>query len=340
MKISVVVPVYNSSETLGECLGALISQVFAMDDFEIIVVDNGSTDDSRSLAKVLQHEAKAIGIKIRIIDQKIRGRLAAREKGARVAKYDNLLFIDSRCIGMSDLLKNLSLMEVRPIMGVALSDENHSNYERYFYLIRLKLYKGNFGANSKKMIITEENFDQSPKGTGIFFCPKKIFLEASEKIDKKEEVSDDTRLLWEIVKVEPIIRDPDLKVRYVLRSKLSDNIKHIYKRGPKFADYYLSINKRNPYYYLYLLGLTSLFLVTYMISLKNLTILNIIITLIIISNFLVTLLIAKKIKDYAIVFTLNFIFPVAFGLGILRAKWRQVLLVLIIAIVGGSIGRI
>ena len=44
MKVSVIIPVYNCEEFLEECIGSLLKQTFS--DFEIIVVDNKSTDDT------------------------------------------------------------------------------------------------------------------------------------------------------------------------------------------------------------------------------------------------------------------------------------------------------
>ncbi len=42
--LSIVVPIYNSSETIEECVASLVSQT--IDDLEILLIDDGSTDDS------------------------------------------------------------------------------------------------------------------------------------------------------------------------------------------------------------------------------------------------------------------------------------------------------
>ena len=49
--ISVVVPAFNAAETLGDCLGALQRQTVPASDYEIIVVDDGSSDATASVAE-------------------------------------------------------------------------------------------------------------------------------------------------------------------------------------------------------------------------------------------------------------------------------------------------
>ncbi len=51
MRLSVVIPTYNRKEILLECLRALDSQTLLKDRYEVLVVDNGSTDQSVAIAK-------------------------------------------------------------------------------------------------------------------------------------------------------------------------------------------------------------------------------------------------------------------------------------------------
>lgn len=87
--ISVIVPVYNTSAYLSECLQSIVSQTFQ--NIEIICVNDGSTDDS---LQILQNFA-ANDKRIKIISQPNRGLSAARNAGLRLAKGRYVMFVDS-----------------------------------------------------------------------------------------------------------------------------------------------------------------------------------------------------------------------------------------------------
>lgn len=82
--ISVVIPAYNEEKFLGDCLKSLQEQTFK--DFEIIVVDNNSTDNTASLAK---------SFGARVISEKKQGMIPAREKGFREARADIIARTDA-----------------------------------------------------------------------------------------------------------------------------------------------------------------------------------------------------------------------------------------------------
>ncbi len=84
--ISVVIPSYNSAATLGQCLDALLDQTFARDAYEIIVVDDGSTDATAQVAKARN---------VRVIRQANCGAGAARNTGAQHAAGDIVVFVDA-----------------------------------------------------------------------------------------------------------------------------------------------------------------------------------------------------------------------------------------------------
>ena len=89
-KLSVVVPTRNRREVLiPRTLPAMFSQDVPVEDFEIIVVVDGSTDGTAQALSELQPPCS-----LRIIEQANRGPSAARNNGIRAALGDLLLFID------------------------------------------------------------------------------------------------------------------------------------------------------------------------------------------------------------------------------------------------------
>ncbi|MBR5130212.1 MAG: glycosyltransferase [Alphaproteobacteria bacterium] len=88
-KISVIIPVYNAEEFLPECLDSVLDQTHK--NFEIICVNDGSTDNSLS---VLNAYAK-MDKRIKVYTQENQGQSSARNKGLDVAKGRYIFFLDS-----------------------------------------------------------------------------------------------------------------------------------------------------------------------------------------------------------------------------------------------------
>ena len=86
MKISVIIPVYNSAATLARAIESVLVQTWPAQ--EIIVIDDGSTDNSL-------HVAKGFADRIRIIHQPNAGVSAARNRGAEAATAPWLAFLDA-----------------------------------------------------------------------------------------------------------------------------------------------------------------------------------------------------------------------------------------------------
>lgn len=97
---SIVVPVYNVEKYLQECVTSLIRQTFK--NYEIILVDDGSTDTSGQLCDQFARENFGVSV----IHQKNQGLSAARNTGIRAAKGKYLLFVDSDDYISNNTLEN------------------------------------------------------------------------------------------------------------------------------------------------------------------------------------------------------------------------------------------
>ncbi|MEL1240115.1 glycosyltransferase family 2 protein [Flavobacterium flavipallidum] len=87
--ISVIIPVYNVSKYLRQCLDSIINQTYK--DLEIILINDGSTDDSLKICQ----EYELLDSRILLVSQENRGLAASRNKGIQLATAEYLLFVDS-----------------------------------------------------------------------------------------------------------------------------------------------------------------------------------------------------------------------------------------------------
>ncbi len=98
MKLSVVVPIYNVAPYLRKCVDSLLAQNY--DNYEIILVDDGSTDESGAICDEYATKHQTPNIKhhtcpIRVIHQPNAGLSAARNSGIKTAQGEYLMFVDS-----------------------------------------------------------------------------------------------------------------------------------------------------------------------------------------------------------------------------------------------------
>lgn len=88
-KVSIIVPAYNTEKYISKCLLSLISQT--LKEIEIIIVDDGSTDDT---SKIIEKFSNADG-RIKVINQENKKQGAARNKGTEFAIGEYIGFVDS-----------------------------------------------------------------------------------------------------------------------------------------------------------------------------------------------------------------------------------------------------
>ena len=89
MKVSVIVPVYNSEDYIGRCIDSILEQTYS--DFELILINDGSCDKSLSILKKYAKKDK----RVRVVDQKNMGVANTRNKGIEMAHGEYIALVDN-----------------------------------------------------------------------------------------------------------------------------------------------------------------------------------------------------------------------------------------------------
>lgn len=112
-RVSVIIPAFNASSTICRAVDSALAQTFT--DHEVIVVDDGSTDDTRA-------RLERYGDRIRYLHQQNQERSAARNNGIRHAAGEFLAFLDADDYWTPQkLAKQVALLEAHPDLGLVFS---------------------------------------------------------------------------------------------------------------------------------------------------------------------------------------------------------------------------
>lgn len=104
--ISVVIPLYNKEKSVRETLESVLAQTYT--DYEVIVIDDGSTDNSLNVVQeFVREKCKVYGVKCKVITQPNAGVSAARNRGIMEAKGEYVAFLDGDDIWDKDFLKEM-----------------------------------------------------------------------------------------------------------------------------------------------------------------------------------------------------------------------------------------
>lgn len=113
-KVNIVIPAYNAQKTIKKCLDSIFNQTYQ--NFEVIVVNDGSIDETEKLVNwYIGKLEKGNQKKVKIINQQNQGSNPARNRGAREARGEFLLFCDADIVMQPQMLeKMLNALEKNP----------------------------------------------------------------------------------------------------------------------------------------------------------------------------------------------------------------------------------
>lgn len=128
MLFSIIIPVYNAEKTIDRCIQSVLKQDFS--DFEIIVINDGSTDNSGMLCEQYAKKYNNVFIK----HKKNMGLSAARNDGMKYAKGKYIIFLDSDDYWQPNILNGLAKEAVNcdlVVFGYVETNVQRLNNKRY-----------------------------------------------------------------------------------------------------------------------------------------------------------------------------------------------------------------
>ena len=161
--ISVIIPVFNTDIYLNEAVGSILNQTFR--DIEIIIVNDGSTDNSLNILK----EFEKGDSRVVLIDQPNSGSSIARERALEISKGEFLFFMDS-----DDILEPCALeicckeaikesLDMVFFDAVSFSDDNKLNAQSFHYNRKGVVCEGIYnGVEIMEILLSKDLFRVAP----------------------------------------------------------------------------------------------------------------------------------------------------------------------------------
>ena len=170
VRISVVIPVYNSGRTLEACLRSLLNQSFR--PFEILIVDSGSRDRTRQIAEELAKESSII--RFYDVGHEKRNISYARNYGAHFSRGNYLSFIDSDWYLDSDAFERLARLAADGALCVVASADRKRLDRGISYIARSRqvLWATSAAQSYLKYVLHKPG---SPVGNP-YFIQRNVFL--------------------------------------------------------------------------------------------------------------------------------------------------------------------
>ncbi len=236
--ITLVVPVYNTERFLRDCFESLLDQDLSEDQYEIMVVNDGSTDSCPEIIEEYASKHKCFTV----INQENQGQSAARNNGLYSAKGRYVWFVDS-----DDIIDTNSLGFITKIMDEHQIDE---------LTVGLDFIPedSSYTPNNKTFTYQPEKIDQRATCSGVKIFRRSIIIENSINWDGELKLSDDVLFIYQFSlfsKKNVYLSNPQYHYRKVANSTSHAKTeavlnKHLYSLE-RLSGIYLDIKNNPPY---------------------------------------------------------------------------------------------
>jgi glycosyltransferase involved in cell wall biosynthesis len=239
--LSVVLPSYNSAAWLPSTLEACATALQATRlRSEVVVVDDGSSDDTAPLVREM---ARTFPVPLRLLEQENRGRFLARWAGLQDARGDRVLLLDSRVLlepgSLAHVEATVAATPAATVWNGHCTTDPAAPLVGHFWEVITYAFWGGYLRTPGPVQIDEANYNQFPKGTGVFLAPRDVLIQAcraSWPTGDAALASDDTKVLRHIARSSTIRLDPGFRAIYRPRGNVRDFVRHSFGRGTFLVD--------------------------------------------------------------------------------------------------------
>lgn len=239
-KVSVTVPVYNTSRYLKQCLDSLASQTLS--DIEFIIVDDGSTDGSGGICD----EYAARDNRFRVIHQPNGGLSVARQTGLDAAQGEYVIVCDSDDWAAPDMYEKL-YQKAKETDADIVCCGYYAEYDGGRSVPKQTIFI------EKSEII--DNFDFISRGAGGSWTKlvrKSLFDKAGASYESGINMSEDSLIVYKLMKADPKIVQSNDNLYHYRRlfggQSYTNNIRMAQIRQLRFTYDWLSVNYKAPQY--------------------------------------------------------------------------------------------
>jgi glycosyltransferase involved in cell wall biosynthesis len=237
MNLSVIIPIFNVEKYVEKCVNSLLNNDLKINEYEIIIVDDGSKDNSLFIVNELAKQHS----NIKIISQKNKGLGGARNTGINNSIGEYLLFLDSDDWYLPNTLKNcitiankhnLEILEfaaqgIAPNGKIVFNSINttkeriltgvaYYNSIRYLNSACNKLYKRSFLVNNNLLFLEKIYIEDFEFNTRVFYCAKRVmatdflvaqFLQSENSITRNNDFSKKEKVINDFIQIIQITND-------------------------------------------------------------------------------------------------------------------------------------
>ena len=237
--LSVVVPLYNETAGIRATLNSIaraVAEAGDRFDAEIVVVDDGSTDDGYAVV-----ESHPSSVPVRLLRQENRGRFEARRTGLDAAASEYVLLLDAGVTLEPEALRFVAerLDDGEDVWNGHTVFAGEGPFVRFWDVVA-HLAFGAYWAEPHTTRFGTAEFDLYPKGTTCFLAPRELLLAAvaafrTAYTDSRYS-NDDGPMLRSVAASRPINISPGFAYVYHPRVGLGPFARHAFHRGTVFVD--------------------------------------------------------------------------------------------------------